>query len=78
MFQSHNPAAVEQLQRIAQRLEKQILYAEANDPNLARLNQSEREAASKIDSSLPDDESKTLIKAHDRTVWTLVHYISHN
>ena len=43
MFQSHNPAAVEQLQRIAKWLEKQILYAEANVPELARLKQSEKE-----------------------------------
>lgn len=60
MFQSHDPSAVEQLQRIAQWLERRVAEAEANDPKLAQLKQVERDAAAKFYSASFEAERATL------------------
>jgi hypothetical protein len=75
MFTSHNPAAVEQLQRIAQWLEKHVAQTDANDPELALLKHAEQVAAEKVSSSSEDDLDE-LMQAHNRAVSALVQYIS--
>ncbi|MHB1494377.1 MAG: hypothetical protein ACYCUY_02860 [Acidithiobacillus sp.] len=75
MFTSHDPAAAKVLENIALCLEKQIAQIDANDPELVRLKEAERDAAAKINLSLSEVEVANLVRAHDRTVWDLIDYI---
>ena len=75
MFQSYDPSAVEQLERIAKWLERRVAEAEANDPKLAQLKQAERDAAAKVGSSSTETEHAALMQAHDSAVQALVQYV---
>ena len=76
MFETHDPAQVEQLHRLAKWVEMRVAQAEAADPELSRLKQAERVAASKLSPSLPETEYSAAFQAHENAVWALLQHIS--
>jgi hypothetical protein len=74
-FNSHDPAQVAQLERMAICLERRLANIEAADPQLVRLKEAERQAAAKADAASSEAERAELEKIHEDTVWALIRFV---